>query len=211
MTFRCMTQPHLYLASLSPRRQELLTQLGLRYELIAQAVPEQCRPDESPETYVRRLALEKAWAGLAALAGRVPRPVLGADTTVVVDDAVLGKPADEAEAKAMLMRLSGRSHRVLSAVAVVGRDDLGQDRQAVRVSQSRVTFRDLSTAECHDYWHSGEPVDKAGAYAIQGLGALFVARLEGSYSGVMGLPLFETGELLRLFGIDVLHLAGEGT
>lgn len=204
-----MKPPHLYLASLSPRRQELLAQLGLCYELIAQAVPEQRRADESPEAYVRRLALEKAQAGLAALAGRVPRPVLGADTTVVVDDAVLGKPADEAEAKAMLMRLSGRSHRVLSAVAVVGRDDLGQDRQAVWVSESRVTFRDISAAQCHDYWRSGEPVDKAGAYAIQGLGALFVARLEGSYSGVMGLPLFETGELLRLFGIDVLHLEGD--
>jgi septum formation protein len=204
-----MNPPHLYLASLSPRRQELLAQLGLRYELIAQAVPEQRCADESPEGYVRRLALEKARAGRAALAGRPLRPVLGADTTVVVDDAVLGKPADEAEAKAMLLRLSGRSHRVLSAVAVVGRDDLGQDRQALRVSESRVTFRDLDAAECHAYWLSGEPLDKAGAYAIQGLGALFVERLEGSYSGVMGLPLFETGELLRRFGIDVLHLGGD--
>jgi septum formation protein len=204
-----MNPSHIYLASLSPRRQELLAQLGLRYELIAQAVPEQRRAEESPEAYVRRLALEKAQAGRAALAGRPLRPVLGADTTVVVDDAVLGKPADEAEAKAMLMRLSGRSHRVLSAVAVVGRDDLGQDRQAVRVSESRVSFRELSVAECHAYWLSGEPLDKAGAYAIQGLGALFVERLEGSYSGVMGLPLFETGELLRRFGIDVLHLDGD--
>jgi septum formation protein len=206
-----MTAPHLYLASQSPRRLELLAQLGLRCEVVSQAVPELRAANESAEDFVQRLALAKARAGRAALAGRPPRPVLGADTVVVVDEQVLGKPADEAEAKAMLALLSGRSHRVLSAVAVVGRDDLGQDREAVRLNESRVSFRAISAAEYHAYWQSGEPLDKAGAYAIQGLAALFIERLEGSYSGVMGLPLFETGELLRLFGLDVLQAGAEGT
>jgi septum formation protein len=125
-----------------------------------------------------------------------------------VDDKVLGKPADRDAALAMLAQLSGRCHRVLSAVAVVGRDDLGQDRAKVklrvRCNQSRVCFRPVSAAEREAYWATGEPADKAGAYGIQGLAALFIERLEGSYSGVMGLPLFETGELLREFGIEIL-------
>lgn len=203
-----MPLPDLFLASSSPRRRELLTQLGLQFTVISQAVPEHRLPEESPEDYVQRLALEKARAGFDQLADEVLRPVLGADTTVVVDDDILGKPSGKLEALEMLARLSGRSHRVLSAVAVVGRDNLGQDRPnvkiGVRLSESRVTFRVITEEEREAYWVSGEPADKAGAYAIQGLAAIFIERLEGSYSGVMGLPLFETSELLGEFGIHVL-------
>lgn len=203
-----MPLPDLYLASSSPRRRELLTQLGLQFTVISQAVPEHRPPEESPEDYVQRLALEKARAGFDQLADEVLRPVLGADTTVVVDDDILGKPSGKLEALEMLARLSGRSHRVLSAVAVVGRDNLGQDRPnvktGVRLSESRVTFRVITEEEREAYWVSGEPTDKAGAYAIQGLAAIFIERLEGSYSGVMGLPLFETSELLGEFGIHAL-------
>ncbi len=199
-----MSLPDLYLASTSPRRRELLSQIGLRVEVVAQSQAEQRLDNESPENYVQRLALEKARAGQAALGGEPPRPVLGADTAVVVDEHILGKPADEAGALAMLGLLSGRSHRVLSAVAVVGRDNLGQDRAEVRMSASEVWFRPIDAAERRAYWRTGEPADKAGGYGIQGLGALFVERLAGSYSGVMGLPLFETGELLRRFGIEPL-------
>ncbi len=196
--------PQLYLASTSPRRCELLAQLGVVVEVVSQDVSEIRLATESPESYVQRLALEKASSGLNNLGGDSSCPVLGADTVVVVENEVLGKPADKADAMAMLQRLSGRSHRVLSAVAVVGRDDLGQDRQEVRISESRVQFRAIAAKECEAYWDTGEPTDKAGSYAIQGLAAVFVERIEGSYSGVMGLPLFETGELLQQFGIEIL-------
>lgn len=204
-----MPLPDLYLASASPRRQALLAQIGLSVQTVPQAVPEQRLGQESPENYVQRLALEKARAGLASLEETRLRPVLGADTAVVLGDEIFGKPAHEAEALAMLGRLSGRTHRVLSAVAVVGGGILGQDKasqvtEAVRMNESRVRFRDLTEAECRAYWRTGEPADKAGAYGIQGMAALFIEHLEGSYSGVMGLPLFETGELLRQFGIEVL-------
>ena len=199
-----MPTPDLYLASASPRRRELLAQIGLRVELVVQSVAEDALENETPEEYVQRLALEKAQAGLAAIDPARPRPVLGADTAVVVDDQILGKPADEAEALAMLKRLSGRKHRVLSAVAVVGKDNLGQDRAEVALSESWVQFRVTTKAERLAYWRTGEPADKAGAYGIQGLAAMFIERLEGSYSGVMGLPLFETGELLKGFGIKLL-------
>jgi septum formation protein len=201
--------PDLYLASASPRRRELLAQIGLHVELVAQSVSEQWLDGETPEDYVQRLAVEKAQAGFSTLSQDRQRPVLGADTVVVLDDPIqgpiiLGKPADETDALAMLAQLSGRTHRVLSALAVVGKDNLGQDRVAVRVNHSVVRFREINEAERRAYWRSGEPADKAGSYGIQGKGALFVERLEGSYSGVMGLPLFETGELLRQFGIEVL-------
>lgn len=209
--------PDIYLASSSPRRRELLDQLGVRFAVVAQDVPEHYASDEAPEDYVQRLALEKARAGWQALpADAIRRPVLGADTAVVVDDTVLGKPADRAAALAMLAMLSGRAHRVLSAVAVVGatvsdvsdggelRQRLGQYRTSVRLSESRVWFRRIDEQERAAYWASGEPADKAGGYAIQGLGAIFVERLDGSYSGVMGLPLFETAELLQGLGIELL-------
>lgn len=199
-----MSLPDLYLASASPRRRELLAQIGLRVELVSQSVLEHRLENETPEDYVQRLALEKARAGSVELSEGQLRPVLGADTTVVVDDQVLGKPADESAALAMLAQLSGRTHRVLSAVAVVGKDNLGQDRAEVCLNESRVSFRVIDEAECRAYWRTGEPADKAGAYGIQGVAALFIERLEGSYSGVMGLPLSETGELLRRFGVEAL-------
>jgi septum formation protein len=166
-----MKSPQLYLASSSPRRHELLTQIGISVEVVSQDVTEDRRANESPELYVKRLALEKAYSGLKSLGGKASHPVLGADTAVVVENKVLGKPTDKVDALAMLQRLSGRSHRVLSAVAVVGRDDLGQDREDVRVSESIVIFRPITEKECEVYWDTGEPVDKAGAYAIQGLAA----------------------------------------
>ena len=200
-----MSQPDLFLASASPRRRELLAQIGLCVEVIAQSVPEHLLENESPEEYVQRLAVEKARAGQAALGGGSQYPVLGADTAVVVDGHILGKPADETEAMAMLGRLSGRSHRVLSAVAVVGKDNLGQDRQELCLNQSQVSFRMIDEHERRAYWRTGEPADKAGAYGIQGLAAVFIEHLDGSYSGVMGLPLFETSELLGRFGIHALE------
>jgi nucleoside triphosphate pyrophosphatase len=199
-----MPSADLYLASCSPRRRELLAQIGLKIVVIPQSVSEQRLPAESPRDYVQRLALEKAQAGFLSQGGALDQPVLGADTTVVVDGDILGKPESQNSGLAMLSRLSGRSHWVLSALAVVGKDDLGHYREEVRLSQSQVFFRKISAAEQLAYWRSGEPADKAGAYGIQGLAALFIERLEGSYSGVMGLPLFETAELLALFGIRAL-------
>jgi septum formation protein len=184
----------LYLASSSPRRRELLEQIGVHYTVCPVAVSERVNPGEAPEEYVLRLALAKARAGGAAL--EVQAPVLGADTAVVVDDTILGKPRDRADALAMLARLSGREHRVLSGVALVQ-----GEREESRLSVTRVRFRVLQPGEAEAYWASGEPADKAGAYAIQGRAAVFVERIEGSYSGVMGLPLFETAGLLERFGV----------
>jgi septum formation protein len=147
---------------------------------------------------VQRLALEKARAGRAILPAGQSQPVMGADTLVVCGDAVLGKPVDRDAALGMLQSLSGSTHRVITAVALAG------DREAVCVSTSLVTFRTLTVAECEAYWETGEPRDKAGSYAVQGLAAMFITRLEGSYSGVMGLPVYETAELLKDFGIKLL-------
>jgi septum formation protein len=183
------------LASASPRRRELLAQMGVRHRVLAQDLDERRRPGEPLETYVRRLALDKALAGWHALPAVEQGPVLGADTLVVLDGEPLGKPVDREDALNMLARLSGRSHEVLTAVALV------TPEPRVCLQRSRVTFRAIETAERLAYWASGEPADKAGAYAIQGLGAIFVRQLEGSYSGVMGLPLFETAELLAEAGI----------
>jgi len=189
--------PAIYLASTSPRRRELLQQIGIRFETLAVTV-EECRaPDETPVDYVQRVALAKAQAGWAVLGARAVRPVLGADTEVVIDGEVLGKPQDREHGLAMLARLSGRTHEVLSAVAVVA-----GPRVLTRLSRSTVSFRVMTVAECAAYWATGEPLGKAGGYAIQGRGALFVAELHGSYSGVMGLPLCETGELLRELGVE---------
>lgn len=199
-----MTSPHLLLASSSPRRKELLAQLGVRFEVIHPEIDECQHPAEPARDYVARMALEKARAGQALWPATDELPVLGSDTSVVVDGQVLGKPRDKAHALAMLAKLSGRSHQVLSAVAMVGRDKLGQDKALVRINESRVSFRAISPTEAEAYWHSGEPAGKAGAYAIQGLGAIFVQQLEGSFSAVMGLPLFETAELLQAFGLEVL-------
>ncbi len=181
------------LASASPRRCELLGQIGVRFIQSAIDVDEAHRPGESPPDYVARLALAKA--SVVWQRGSDHLPVLGADTTVVIDNQPLGKPRDAAHAKAMLQQLSGSVHRVLSAVALV------TDRQAVLSSETFVSFRPITDTEISQYWATGEPKDKAGGYAIQGVGAIFIERIEGSYSGVMGLPLFETAQLLGRFDI----------
>jgi septum formation protein len=190
----------IYLASQSPRRRELLEQIGVAYEPLSIDVPEHPHDDEAPEVYVLRLALEKARAGQALLDESAARPVLGADTSVVFHGEVLGKPKDAEDALSMLIQLAGERHQVMTAVAMVGVD--GEEH--TRLSVSTVQFRAIGLEEARAYWGSGEPADKAGGYAIQGRGAVFVERLEGSYSGVMGLPLFETAELLECFGISVL-------
>lgn len=192
----------LYLASGSPRRRELLEQIGVAYQVLPVDAPEHREPDEAAEVYVTRVALAKARAGRER-AGDDGLPVLGADTAIALDHEVLGKPRDRADALAMLERLSGCTHHVYTGVAVVGADGEAQ----TRLSVSSVTFRETTAAEREAYWAGGEPADKAGAYGIQGRGALLVARLDGSYSGVMGLPLYETGELLQGFGIDIWGVA----
>lgn len=188
-------RPQLVLASSSPRRAQLLRQIGLGFVQRPVAVDERMIAGEAPVALARRLARAKADAG--ANDGNLP--VLGSDTVVAVDDEALGKPADEREALAMLARLSGRSHRVHTAVAVAH-----AGRVADAVVTSQVTMRRIDPTEARAYWATGECADKAGAYAIQGRGAVFVTRLDGSYSGVMGLPLFETVELLGRAGVSVL-------
>ncbi len=188
----------LYLASASPRRAELLEQIGMTFRRLAVDVPEVPRRNELAEVFVQRLALDKARAGWRTLAPDDPHPVLGADTAVVIDGEILGKPRDEDHFRAMFRRLSGREHEVLSAVAL-----MTGTRKAVKISRSRVRFRPVGEAEMAAYWACGEPEGKAGGYAIQGRGAVFVDHLEGSYSGVMGLPLFETAELLGRFDISL--------
>ena len=189
----------IYLASASPRRQELLTQIGIRFELLKVSVAEIPAPGEKPRDFVQRMALEKARAGKQLLASDDPHPVLGADTAVVVDDRIFGKPANKDEAFAMLSSLSGRKHQVISAVVLVA------DYEAIRINISEVTFDSLSPEQINAYWNSGECEDKAGAYAIQGRAAAFILDLQGSYSGVMGLPLYETAALLNEFGIKSLR------
>ena len=185
----------LFLASASPRRRELLTQIGVPFELLSITLDETPLPAERPEAYVQRLAREKALAGWAAV-GDDSVAVLGADTTVVIDERILGKPADRAEGLLMLESLSDREHYVLTAVALATRGAC-----EVRLVTSRVRFRRIERAEAEAYWASGEPCDKAGGYAIQGWGAVFVAELRGSYSAVVGLPLCETAQLLDQAGI----------
>lgn len=182
----------LYLASGSPRRRELLTQLGLRFERLSAEVEEQKRPDEAAEAYVRRLAREKAQAGVAVAAQDLP--VLGADTIVVLNNAVLEKPADENAAATMLAALSGQTHTVMTAVAFA---DSQSCLDCLVVTD--VTFRTLTSEDISTYIASGEPMDKAGAYGIQGLGGNFVRKINGSYHAVVGLPLVETAELFSNF------------
>ncbi|MCF6354450.1 MAG: Maf-like protein [Candidatus Polarisedimenticolaceae bacterium] len=193
--------PQIYLASRSPRRCELLAQIGIYPKVMAADVDESPAPEEVPAEYVIRLALEKAKTVRAMLGDHEMLPVLAADTAVVTEHKILGKPADRDDALAMMRQLSGRSHKVLTAVALVD-----THKRCSRLSVSHVTFRQITAAEALAYWDSGEPQDKAGGYAIQGLGAVFVSHLEGSYSGVMGLPLFETAELLHAAGIMIPHI-----
>ena len=215
----------IHLASKSPRRRLLLDQIGVDYTIVDAPIDEVRQAGEPPGLFVERMACEKAQAGLAALGDVRTGPVLAADTAVVVDEQVLGKPRDVEHAMAMLGALSGRMHRVISTVALAGIDARGAgdgvvDDEArepaagavaggeprlprVVTSVSRVWFREIGLDERRWYCASGEPLDKAGAYAIQGRAAIFVTRLDGSYSGVMGLPLFETASLLREAGVDV--------
>ena len=204
-----MENPSIFLASKSPRRRALLKQIGIRFEVIDIDLDETRLPGEAPESYVQRLALDKARAGRALVSWGRNLPVLAADTAVVFGDRILGKPADRAEAVAMMRLLAGRTHQVLSGIALVGGQTGECERQALSVSAVR--FRAVSAREAEAYWESSEPRDKAGGYAIQGLGALFVADLRGSYSGVMGLPLFETARLLGEAGIDCLVPLETGT
>lgn len=191
--------PALYLASRSPRRRQLLEQIRIPYAAVDVEVDESCDGAEPARVHALRMAVNKAIQGREKTSMQAPLPVLAADTVVVLDDEILGKAADRAEAVAMLKRLSGRSHRVYSAVALLPAD------RGVRteLSISRVCFRPLSDAEVARYCDTGEPFGKAGGYAIQGLAATFIERLEGSFSGVMGLPLFETAKLLRTAGITL--------
>ena len=186
----------LYLASKSPRRRELLARLGLSFGLLDLDIPEQRQPGEPAEEYVRRVAREKAGAGLLTVVGNPTAVVLGSDTEVILDDEVFGKPRDDADARSMLRRLAGRTHAVVSAVSLVS-----PSRETQVVSVSQVTFDPIDDAQIDAYLATGEHVGKAGAYAIQGAAEAFVARLDGSFSGVMGLPLRETSRLLREFGL----------
>ncbi len=186
-----MESDFIYLASSSPRRKQLLDQIGVAYRVQPVNVDERQRSGEAPEMCVLRLALDKARAGWRAIPSDQRRPVLAADTAVVIDGQMLGKPKDQQHGLAMLAQLSGRVHMVMTGVALVG------EREDSRLSITKVLFRVTSAAEREAYWATGEPCDKAGAYAIQGRAAVFVTHIDGSYSGVMGLPLFETFELLR--------------
>lgn len=186
----------LYLASQSPRRRELLARLGLPFGVLDLDIPEQRQPGEPPGEYVRRVAREKAGAGLLKVVAVADARVLGADTEVVLDDDVFGKPRDADDAAAMLRRLSGRTHRVISVVWLVS---AARESQAVSISE--VTFATLDEATVAAYLATGEWQGKAGAYAIQGAAQAFIAHLSGSHSGVMGLPLHETAQLLRADGL----------
>ena len=191
----------LYLASQSPRRRELLTQIGISFIPQAVDIDESIKPDEIAEKYVQRLANEKAVAGLSLLKHQ-NIAVLGSDTSVVIDGEILGKPKNDSDAKRMLTLLSGKSHKVMTAVTLaIKSEEKDKPELTSIVSVSKVTFKKLSNNEIEQYIQSGEPTDKAGSYAIQGLAAAFITHLSGSYSGVMGLPLYETAELLRKAGI----------
>lgn len=185
----------LYLASKSPRRRELLTQIGVAFSIIDVDVPEERAPDETPLDYVSRLAADKARAGSLL---KPDAPVLGADTIVVLDSTVLEKPANKTQAVNMLTSLSGQTHQVMTAVSICRGTE-----QKTLCSRTDVRFRTVSSAEAERYWNSGEPQDKAGGYGIQGFGGVFVEEIRGSYSAVVGLPLFETSQLLQLFRLPV--------
>jgi septum formation protein len=204
-----MAAPRIYLASQSPRRRELLKQIGVNFETLLLRndprrtvdVDETPRPDEAPVDYVKRVCLEKAEAGWRAVGFRnlLPAPVLAADTAVTLDGKIIGKPKDREDSAAILHMLSGREHEVMSAVAVAF-----AERVEMRLSVTRVRFAQLSDARIRHYVNLNEGHDKAGGYGIQGYAGAFVEHIEGSYSSVMGLPLFETVEILKSFGHPVL-------
>ena len=200
---------NIYLASRSPRRRELLKQIGVTFEIVllreevkrGADVDETALPNEKPDVYALRIACTKAELAARYMGRRAlpARPVLAADTTVVCDDRIIGKPADREDAVGILKLLAGRQHEVITAVALAT-----PSRLEKAVSVSRVWFRSLGEDEIRRYVATGEPLDKAGAYAVQGRAAAFTTRIEGSFSGIMGLPLAETADLLRKFGIDAI-------
>lgn len=193
----------LYLASQSPRRGELLTQIGVSFSVLSVDLDETPKHNESAEDYVIRLAKEKAAAGWNVVKQKI-KPVLGSDTAVVINGEILGKPENKDDAKRMLNLLSGKTHQVMTAVALaIPSENPQQPELSSVISVSDVTFKLLSDSEIERYAGTGESDDKAGAYAIQGLAAAFITHLSGSYSGVMGLPLYETVELLNKAGISV--------
>lgn len=190
--------PSIYLASKSPRRRELLQQIGVLHQVIDAEVSEVPSTQESPSDYVQRLAREKAEAGFASVKRQqlVIRPVLGADTIVVINNEILEKPQDAEHATIMLRKLAGADHQVMTAVAMIV-----EEKCTVKLSVTDVVFRPLSEVEIAAYWQTGEPCDKAGGYAIQGLGAVFVQQIRGSYTGVVGLPIEQTVALLEEFAV----------
>ena len=190
----------LILASASPRRTEILHQIGVRHQIVPADIDETPRSGEMATDYVQRMALEKAQH---VMLSKDSTPVLGADTCVVCDGTIFGKPSHRDEAMDMLGALSGKSHWVHTAVAVAYQGDF-----ALQISSTEVVFRKLSKQECLIYWETGEPIDKAGSYAIQGYGSVFVESIAGSYSGVVGLPIKETYLLLKKFGVPIWHAGG---
>jgi len=190
--------PQLYLASNSPRRRELLNQLDITFEVIPVSIDETTHANEQPQDYVCRMALEKARVGSDLIQLSHDIPIIGSDTSVVLEGAVYGKPRDKQHAFEMLRSLSGQTHEVMSAVALVCRD-----QERVALNTSLVTLKDLTDEEIESYWKTGEPADKAGGYGIQGKAARFISHLSGSFSAVMGLPLYETAELLEEFSVRI--------
>lgn len=186
----------LILGSASPRRTEILHQIGVRHRIVPADIDETPKAAESATDYVQRMAIEKAQSVVAKSCETTP--VLGADTSVVCDSKIFGKPCHQSEAMEMLAVLSGRSHWVHTAVAVAN-----QQECAVKISTTEVVFREISSQECKIYWETGEPIEKAGGYAIQGYGAVFVESFSGSYSGVVGLPIEHTSQLLQKFGVPI--------
>jgi septum formation protein len=194
----------LYLASASHRRRAILEQMGITHSVLPQYINEQRKPNEAPDDFVCRLAITKAETARASLKKDDLGACLGSDTTVVCKGEIFEKPVDEADALRILMALSGQTHQVMTAVALAT-----QETTFVIQSVSEVTFRELSEAEIRAYWSSGEPADKAGAYGIQGLGAIFVSKIKGSYSGIMGLPVMETLCLLEEVGITPITILSQ--
>lgn len=192
------TVNQVYLASKSPRRKEILDQMKLQFETLDVDVDEEVIDKEAPEEYVVRVAKEKALAG-RKVAKNIDLPVIGSDTCIFFNGIIMGKPVDKAQGINFLSQLSAQQHEVITGVSICG-----EFKTESLVQRNRVTFRKLDIKEIESYWETGEPVDKAGAYAIQGLGAVFIQNIEGSYSGIMGLPIFETAQLLKKFGIDCL-------
>lgn len=186
-----MNFPAIYLASRSPRRRELLSQMAVDFAVLIADVDESVEPGESPQDYVQRIATEKARAGVSLLAAEDKKPVLAADTAVIVDQTIFGKPVNDDDARRMLKMLSGHTHQVMTALALASENDL-----KTALSVSEVRFAAMTEAEIDWYIQTGEGRDKAGSYAVQGLGAIFIDQIQGSYSGIMGLPVRETGQLL---------------